>query len=79
MGRKRTILDARADDDGDITHVLLDNNSRFIPAEQAIPMAERGGIKNTHVVHPSDGRKVHLRTNPNGRAGDNLDTMAEDN
>ena len=74
----RTILDARAGADGDITHVLLDGNQRFTPVEQAIPMAERGEIKHTHVVHPTDGRKTHLRTNADNRKSNNLDDMAGD-
>ena len=74
----REIVDARADSDGDITHVLFKGNRRFTPAEQAIPMAERGEIKNTHVVHPNDGRKTHLRTNADNRRQNNLDDMAGD-
>lgn len=74
----RRIVDARADADGDITHVLLDGNTRFTNVDRVIPMAERGEIANTHVVHPSDGRANHLRTNPDGRQINNLDDMAGD-
>ena len=42
---RREIVDARADEDGDITHVKFKDNSRFTSVEQAIPMAERGEIK----------------------------------
>lgn len=75
---KREIVAARGDDDGDITHVKFKGNSRFTPVDQAIPMAERGEIKNTHAVHPTDGRKDHLRTNPDNRKRNNLDDMAGD-
>lgn len=75
---QKEIADARADSDGDITHVKFKGNSNFTPVERAIPMAERGEIKNTHVVHPRDGRKTHLRTDPDGRKRNNLDDMAGD-
>src|SRR3546814_12712741 len=63
---KREIIDARADGDGDITHVKFKGNSRFTPVGQAIPMADRGEIKTTHVVHPTAGRQAHTRTNADG-------------
>jgi len=74
---KRRIVDARADSEGDITHVLFDGNSRYTSVDGAIPMADRGEIENTHVVR-RDGAKTHLRTNPDGRKGNNLDHMAGD-
>ncbi|WP_321389424.1 DUF3892 domain-containing protein [Emcibacter sp.] len=77
MPKKRKIVNARADSDGDITHVLFEGNQRFTPVEQAIPIAERGEIENTHVVRPSNA-KTHLRTNPDGRTSNNLDDMAGD-
>ena len=73
----RTIDDARADEDGVITHVHFKGNQRFTPVDRAIPMAERGGIENVHVVHPTRG-KPHLRTNPDKATGNNLDEMARD-
>ncbi len=77
MGDKRKIVDARADSEGDISHVLFEGNTNFTPVEQAIPIAERGDVENAHVVHAGD-KKVHLRTNPNNKTGDNLDDMAGD-
>ena len=77
MPDKRKIIDARGDEDGDITHVLFEGNSRFTPVETAIPMAERGEIENTHVVHPHNA-KTHLRTNPDGRHNNNLDHLVGD-
>lgn len=74
---KRRIVDARADGEGDITHVRFAGNSKFTPVATAIPMAERGQIENAHAVHRSNA-KVHLRTNPDGREANNLDTMAGD-
>lgn len=74
---KRRIADARADKQGDITHVRFQGNARFTSIDRAIPMADRGEIENTHVVRRA-GAKVHLRTNPNGRECDNLDWMAGD-
>ena len=76
--KQRVIVDAKGDEDGDITHVKFRDNQNWTPADTAILMAERGEIKNTHVVHPSDGRRDHLRTNPNRRTSDNLDDMAGD-
>lgn len=77
MGDKRKIVDARADSEGDITHVLFQGNRRFTSVERAIPIVDRGGVENTHVVRARD-KKVHLRTNPNGFVRDNLDDMAGD-
>lgn len=78
MAPKKRIVDAKADKDGDITHVRFAGNKTWTTSERAIPMAERGLIENTHAVYPTDGRKVHLRTNPNHRRVDNLDDMAGD-
>ncbi|MGB3625128.1 MAG: DUF3892 domain-containing protein [Henriciella sp.] len=77
MTKKRKIVDARADKDGDITHVRFDGNERYTSVDRAMPMADRGEIENTHVVRRSNA-KPHLRTNPNGRDRDNLDRMAGD-
>ncbi|MCW5713056.1 MAG: DUF3892 domain-containing protein [Bauldia sp.] len=74
---KKQIIDARADSEGDITHVKFRGNERFTPVAKAIPMADRGEIKNVHVVR-RDGAKDHLRTNADGRRANNLDDMAGD-
>jgi hypothetical protein len=73
----RVIDDARADKDGVITHVRFKGNERFTSVDRAIPMAERGEIKNVHVVHPTSG-KPYLRTNPDGSNANNLDELARD-
>lgn len=75
---KLKIVDARADHEGDITHVRFEGNTRFTSVEKAIPMADRGEIANTHVVRATD-KKTHLRTNADGRKRNNLDDMAGDN
>ena len=77
MAPKKRIVDARADSEGDITHVKFKGNSRFTSVEQAIPMADRGEIENTHVVRARD-KKTHLRTNPDSKQSNNLDDMAGD-
>ena len=73
----RKIVGARADSDGDITHVKLQGNQRFTSVETAMGMADRGETSNAHTVRRSNA-KPHLRTNPNGRTRDNLDWMAGD-
>ncbi len=77
MPDQRKIIAARGDEDGDITHVLLEGNSRFTPVETAIPMADRGEIENTHVVRRHNA-KTYLRTNPDGRHNNNLDHLVGD-
>ena len=74
---KKTIVEARADSEGDITHVKFDGNTNFISVDRVIPIADRGDIENAHVVRAID-KKVHLRTNPDSKKGNNLDTMAGD-
>jgi Protein of unknown function (DUF3892) len=73
----RKVVDARQDEKGNITHVKLQGNQNFTSVETAIPMAEREELQNVHVVHRRDGGK-HLRTNPDGKVGNNLDEMAKD-
>ena len=75
MGKR--IVDAHADNDGDITAVRFEGNITFTPLETAIRMAENGQIENVHVAHTGEGR-AYLRTNPNGKEKDNLDYLAGD-
>lgn len=77
MTKKRTIVDAKSDKKGNITHVKLDGNTNFISTGKAIPMADRGDIENAHVVRATD-KKTHLRTNRDGIIKNNLDDMAGD-
>ena len=73
----RKIVDARADNKGNITQIKLAGNTNFTPLDTAIRMADRGDIANAHSVRPANA-KPHLRTNPDGRTANNLDTMAGD-
>jgi hypothetical protein len=77
MANGRKVVDARADSKGNITHVKIDGNQRFTPLNQAINMADRGELSNAHAVRPSNA-KDYLRTNPDGKSANNLDTMAGD-
>ena len=74
----KTVIDAKQDSKGNITAVKLSGNSSFTPVETAMGMADKGQIDNTHTVRPKNGTKVHLRTNPDNRKGNNLDEMAKD-
>ncbi|SDE17903.1 Protein of unknown function [Paracoccus isoporae] len=73
----RKVIDARADSEGDITHVKLEGNQRFTPVKKAMEMADRGEIENAHSVHRRNA-KPHLRTNPDSQKSNNLDDMAGD-
>lgn len=77
MTNKRKVVDARADSEGDITHVQLEGNERFTSVEKAMQMADRGELENAHSVRRSNA-KPHLRTNPDPSKGNNLDTWAGD-
>ncbi len=70
---QRKITKVRQDKDGDITHVLIDGNARMTPLDQAVRIAERGGLKDVHAV--SGENKKYLRSDPNGKESDNLDNL----
>ena len=74
----RKVIDARADSEGDITHVKLEGNTKFTSVEKAMEMADRGELSNAHSVHRRNA-KPHLRTNPDRKVSNNLDDMAGDN
>lgn len=74
----KKIVDALSDSKGVTTHVKLSGNKNFTPLKQAIAMTERGEVKGAHVVRPSNGRKPFLRTNPDGKKGNNIDEMSGD-
>jgi ABC-type tungstate transport system permease subunit len=74
MSDKKTIEDARADDNGNIKEVKFAGNKTFTPLDTAIRMAEQGKV-DAVVVHQKDGDK-YLRTRPDGDTKNNLDTMA---
>ena len=75
--RPRKVVGARADSEGDITHGRLEGNQRFTSVDTAMGMADRGEITNAHTVRRHNA-KPHLRTNPDGSVGNNLDTLAGD-
>ncbi len=77
MPKQKRIIDARADNHGNITAVKFAGNSRFTDMDRAIKMADEGRISNAHVVHRK-GAKPHLRGNPNSSIRDNLDHIAGD-
>jgi hypothetical protein len=74
---KKSVVDAKADSKGNITAVRLSGNKTFTPLETAIRMADNGSLSNAHAVHKSDGSS-YLRSNPDGKLNNNLDSMAED-
>jgi hypothetical protein len=77
MAKGRRVVDARADSAGNITHVRIEGNQRFTGLGTAMGMADRGELSNVHSVR-REGAKPHLRTNPDGRTANNLDTWAGD-
>lgn len=77
MSDGKKIVDAKADQKGNITAVRFEGNSTFTPQETAVRMAQQGKIANAHAVQPKAG-KAHLRTNPDDKRGNNLDDMAGD-
>jgi len=75
MGKR--IIDARSDSNGRTTSVRLSENTSFTPVDTAIRMADRGQIDGAHVVRPIC-REPYLRTNPDGKPGNNIDTLSGD-
>ena len=75
---RRKVVDARADSEGDITHVKIEGNQNFTPVETAMGMADRGELSNAHSVRGNPNAKDYLRTNPDGIHGNNLDHWADD-
>jgi len=70
-------IDAKNDAKGNIAAVKLSGNQGWTDLQTAIRMADRGQIEGVHVVR-REGAKTHIRTNPDGREGNNLDHLAED-
>lgn len=76
MSKKRKIVDAKADDKGNIKAVKIQGNETFTPLDTAIRMTEKGKV-DAVVVKQKDGEK-HLRTRPDSKKGNNLDDLAGD-
>ena len=77
MSDGRKVIDAKNAPDGTVSHVKLSGNKTWTSVDAAMRMADRGEIENAHSVHRSNA-KPHLRTNPDGRKANNLDTLADD-
>lgn len=77
MAEQKKVADARNGSDGNISHVRFEGNERFTSVEKAVEMADQGKIENAHAVHPKAG-DAYLRSNPDSKEQNNLDTMAED-
>lgn len=77
MTKARKVIDAKNAPDKTVSHVKIEGNKGWTPVETAMRMAERGELANAHSVNRSNA-KPHLRTNPDGREANNLDTLAED-
>jgi hypothetical protein len=75
--KPKKITDAKADSEGDITHVKIQGNQRFTPMKTAIKQAKRGEI-DAVPVKATKTTKEHLRSRPNSKESDNLDDMAGD-
>lgn len=77
MSNKKRVVDAKQGDDGNISHVKLEGNQNYTRIDKAIEMAEKGKLENAHAVTKQDGSQ-YLRTNPDSKTQNNLDTMAQD-
>ena len=77
MTSGRKVIDARNAPDGTVSHVLIEGNARFTSVENAMRIADAGGLSNAHSVHRANA-KPHLRTNADGKERNNLDWLAED-
>ena len=73
----KRVIDARADNEGNIEAVRFEGNSNFTSVERAVEMADRGQVENAHAVHPKGGA-AYLRSNPDDKRGNNLDDLAGD-
>jgi len=74
MNKKKQIVNAQADQNGNIKAVKLEGNKTFTPIETAIKMTEKEQI-DAVVVTPQNA-KQHIRTKPGSEK--NLDDMAND-
>lgn len=74
---QKKVVDARSNEEGDITHVRIEGNEGWMPLDTATRMADQGKLANVHSVQKPDGGK-YLRSNPDGSTANNLDEMAQD-
>ncbi len=74
---QKKVVDAKSNQEGDITHVKIEGNQGWTPLETAIKMADQGELGNVHSVEKPGGGK-YLRSNPDSQSTNNLDEMAKD-
>lgn len=74
--KTRGIVGAKEGPDGNISHVLIEGNTRHTPIERAIEMTKDGKIHGVNVSSTADGNE-YLRSNPDNKTANNLDEMAK--
>lgn len=72
----KKIVDAKENSEGDITAVKLKGNATFTPIKTAIKMTKLGQI-DAVPVKATPNAKEHIRTRPDKKESNNLDTMAK--
>lgn len=72
MSDKSKVMKVKKNPQGDITDVMLENGNVY-SIDEAIMMAKDDLIEGVNVGKAKNGRE-YLRSNPNGNAGDNLDS-----
>ncbi|MEW6990425.1 DUF3892 domain-containing protein [Colwelliaceae bacterium 6441] len=72
----RKVIDAKADNKGNITAVKIEGNKKFTSVKIALKMAEKKKI-DLVVVNQPNGSK-YIRTKPDRFKDNNLDNMAGD-
>lgn len=75
MSDKKKIIDAKNDENGNVSSVMLEGNSTYTPIDTAIKMAEQGKV-DAVVVNSKTGKK-HIRSKPDGKKKNNLDELAK--
>lgn len=70
---KAKVIKVKKNPDGDITDVMLDNGNVF-SIDEAVMMASDNLLQGVNVSHAKNGR-AYLRSDPNGKDSDNLDSL----
>lgn len=73
MKDQARIVKVKKNPQGDITDIMLDNGNVY-SVNEAVMMAKDGLISGVNVGQAKNGRE-YLRSNPNGSANDNLDSL----
>jgi uncharacterized protein DUF3892 len=74
--KKRKVVDAHADKNGNITSVKIKGNKSFTPLNVTIKIAERNELSNVIAVHPKNGNP-YLCSKPDSNKNNNLDDLAK--